>query len=128
MAKKTVKRTKAKAAVKTRVKAKSKLKTKAVKTDSCSCGSGCSCGGSDDRAVFHGLYASVDPETGVFVEANYSKGTLQGEYTEYYDMEAEIIKTRGRYEGGKKEGQWISYGKDGKACSVESYRQGRKIK
>jgi antitoxin component YwqK of YwqJK toxin-antitoxin module len=107
-----------------------KKKAKKDKNECGSCAQGCGCTGAPGKsaAVYHGLYASMDPETGIFTEANYDNGTLNGEYTEYYDMDAEIIKTRGRYQDGKKEGQWIFYGKDGKALKVESYKHGKKSK
>jgi antitoxin component YwqK of YwqJK toxin-antitoxin module len=109
-------------------KAKKKVSKKTVKskTECGSCGTDCGCG--KPVTVYHGLYASMDPETGIFTEANYNNGNLHGEYTEYYDVDAEIIKTRGRYSEGNKEGQWISYSRDGKALKVDRFKHGKKLK
>ena len=103
---------------------------KKKKKTSCSpqCGSGCGCGGGcsgGEKAVYHGLYASFDPDTNLYIEANYEMGVLHGEYTEFYDMDSGLIKSKGYYKAGLKDGQWISYGSDGVAKKIESFKNGK---
>ncbi len=115
---------------KTKVKAKAKpaKKKKAVKKSAEKCSSGCGCSGGckGPSVVYHGMYVSYDPETSLYVEANYDMGVLHGEYTEFYDIDSGLIKRKGNFVSGLKEGQWICYAKDGSAEKVEIYKKGKK--
>ncbi len=91
----------------------------------CGCSGGCSGG---EKAVYHGLYVSFDPETNLYIEANYEMGVLHGEYTEFYDMDSGLIKSKGFYKAGLKEGQWINYGNDGAVKKIEDFRNGKALK
>jgi antitoxin component YwqK of YwqJK toxin-antitoxin module len=88
----------------------------------CECNGGCSGG---EQNVYHGLYVSYDPDTKLYVEANYDMGVLHGEYTEFYDMDSGLIKSKGYYNAGLKEGQWISYNSDGAVKKVETFKKGK---
>ncbi|MCE5300295.1 MAG: hypothetical protein LLG37_05410 [Spirochaetia bacterium] len=91
------------------------------------CGN-CADGGCGEKTFQHGIQVTYDPQTGICTEANYDMGNLHGEYTEYYDMDSGLIRTRGRYETGLKEGEWITYGTDGAMETIEVFSKGKKKK
>ena len=112
---------------KSKTKGKAKAKAKKEKAGKCSPGCGCSGGCKGPESFYQGMYVSYDPETSLYVEANYDKGVLHGEYTEYFDIDSGLIKAKGSYVCGLKDGQWINYSKDGSAEKVESFLKGKKI-
>ena len=91
----------------------------------CGCSGGCSGG---EKTVYHWQYISFDPETSLYVEANYEMGVLHGEYTEYYDIDSGLIKSKGYYMAGLKDGQWINYDSCGTVKNVENYKNGKVVK
>src|ERR1035437_458478 len=105
--------------------AKKKKEKEKVCSAQCGCSGGCSGG---EKAVYHGLYVSFDPDTNLYVEANYEMGVLHGEFTEFYDMDSGIIKSKGYYKAGLKDGQWINYDNSGAVKKVDNFRNGKTVK